>query len=379
MGSRAWTAGIVGAVVVAGSAALTPLTATTAAPPPDYKDGGNRALGNGLGRLVAEEESTGATFRSTSGVRIDPDALSIRDSQGRVMVQLTPQAGVDRAGFRKQAEARGLRVKAVDRASGTLEGFVEVSSIHALAILKGTGTIAQSVKPMTRIGKATTQGVVQQRVDQVQARGIDGKGITIGALSDSYDQASTSLLGGPLKVHARDDIRSGDLPGKGNERYPQPVVVIEDTGPDGGADEGRAMLQIAHDIAPASKLCYATAFISEVGFANNIRRLADQQGACGADVIVDDVGYYDEPFFSDGIISDAVDDVTAQGVHYFSAAGNSGEDQSWDSGVNLVPAAEGIQGTNLDFSEVDPALYDGGLQDMNLGSGTDVAQDVQHR
>ena len=111
----------------------TPLTATTAAPPPDHKDGGNRSLGNGLGRLVAEEESTGTTFRSTSGVRIDPDALSIRDSQGRVMVQLTPQAGVDRAGFRKQAEARGLRVKAVDRASGTLEGFVEVSSIHALA------------------------------------------------------------------------------------------------------------------------------------------------------------------------------------------------------------------------------------------------------
>ena len=177
---------------------------------------------------------------------------------------------------------------------------------------------------MTRIGKATTQGVVQQRVDQVQARGVDGKGITIGALSDSYDQASTSLLGGPLKVHARDDIKSGDLPGKGNEQYPEPVVVIEDTGPDGGADEGRAMLQIAHDIAPASKLCYATAFISEIGFANNIRRLADQQGACGADVIVDDVGYYDEPFFSDGIISDAVDDVTAQGAHYFSAAGNVG-------------------------------------------------------
>ena len=289
MGSRAWTAAIVGAVVVAGSASLTPLTATTAAPPPDHKDGGNRALGNGLGRLVAEEGSP-KTSATESGVRIDPDALSIRDDQGRVMVQLTPQAGIDRATFRKQAEARGLHVKAVDKATGTLEGFVAVSSVNSLAILKGTGTLAQSVKPITRIGKATTQGVVQQRIDRVQDRGIDGKGITIGALSDSYDQASTSLLGGPLKVHARDDIKSGDLPGKGNDEYPEPVVVLEDTGPDEGADEGRAMLQIAHDIAPASKLCYATAFISEVGFANNIRRLADKTGACGADVIVDDVG-----------------------------------------------------------------------------------------
>ena len=69
--------------------------------------------------------------------------------------------------------------------------------------------------------------------------------------------------------------------------------------------------------------CFATALTGELGFANNIRALADPNGPCGADVDVDDVGYFDEPFFCRGPIGDAVDDVAAQGVHYFSSAGNA--------------------------------------------------------
>ncbi len=366
-------------MVVAGSTTLLPTSPTTAATPPEPAKQIRSALGNGLGRLVAASESPRAkSFGAGGGARLDPNLLAIRDGKGRVMVQLTPQAGVDRAAFRKQAEAQGLDVQAVDSSSGTLEGFVALSSVHALAGLKGTGTLAQSVKPKTRVGKATTQGVVQQRIDKAQAKGVDGRGITVAAMSDSYDVATTTTTGDPLKVHAKQDIKSGDLPGKGNAKYPTPVVNLEESeDPDSSNDEGRAMLQIAHDIAPASKLCFASAFNSEVGFADNIRKLADKKGQCGADVIVDDVIWFDEPMFSDGIVADAVDDVTAKGVHYFSAAGNEGEDNSWDSKVNLIPAKKGLKGTNLDFSEVDPSLYDGGLQDMDPGSGTDVAQDVR--
>ena len=38
----------------------------------------------------------------------------------------------------------------------------------------------------------------------------------------------------------------------------------------------------------------------------------------------DDITYAVEPFFQDGIISQAITDVTAQGVNYFTAAGNFG-------------------------------------------------------
>ncbi len=90
--------------------------------------------------------------------------------------------------------------------------------------------------------------------------------------------------------------------------------------PPGQADEGRAMAQIVHDMAPGADLAFATAFVGgDVGFANNIRALAN----AGADVIVDDIIYFSEPFFQDGIIANAVTDVTNDGVAYFSMAFNN--------------------------------------------------------
>ena len=95
-----------------------------------------------------------------------------------------------------------------------------------------------------------------------------------------------------------------------------------DEDPAAGTDEGRAILQIVYDIAPKSKLCFATAFTGEVQFAANILKLADPKGPCKANVIDDDVGYSNEPFFSDGVVALAVDQVKADGVAYFSSAGN---------------------------------------------------------
>src|SRR6202041_1444323 len=83
-------------------------------------------------------------------------------------------------------------------------------------------------------------------------------------------------------------------------------------------DEGRAMLQIVHDVAPGASLAFYTADDSEADFASGIGKLA----AAGAKVIADDVGYFDEPFYQDGILAQAVDAVEAQGVTYVSAAGN---------------------------------------------------------
>ena len=79
------------------------------------------------------------------------------------------------------------------------------------------------------------------------------------------------------------------------------------------------MLQIVHDVAPGAGLAFYTAENSEADFAAGIGKLA----AAGATVIADDVGYFDEPFFQDGIVAQAIDAVEAKGVAYFSAAGNN--------------------------------------------------------
>ena len=78
------------------------------------------------------------------------------------------------------------------------------------------------------------------------------------------------------------------------------------------------MSQLVHDVAPGAGIAFHTAFNSEFDFAEGIIELAD----AGADVIVDDVRYFAEPFFMDGMIAQAVDIVSARGVPYYSSAGN---------------------------------------------------------
>ena len=100
----------------------------------------------------------------------------------------------------------------------------------------------------------------------------------------------------------RADASNDDLPG--NATNPNPVNVLQDypysifSG--GGSDEGRAMLQIVHDVAPKAKLAFRTGFISEGDFAFGVRQLVDN---ANCDVIVDDITYITEPFFRDGFVA----------------------------------------------------------------------------
>ena len=79
------------------------------------------------------------------------------------------------------------------------------------------------------------------------------------------------------------------------------------------------MMQIVHDLAPGSPLDFATAFTSEPSFAANITALANQ----GAKVIIDDVTYFDEPMYQDGIVEQAITGVRARGVDYFTSSANN--------------------------------------------------------
>ncbi len=134
--------------------------------------------------------------------------------------------------------------------------------------------------------------------------GVSGAGVKIGILSDSFD-----VLGG-----AAADVAAGNLPAG--------VQVLEE-GPAGSHDEGRAMAELVHRIAPDAQILFHTATAGEADFAAGIDALV----AAGCKVIVDDVAYLDEPFFQPGgPVDTAVQRAIAAGVSYFTAAGNQGND-----------------------------------------------------
>ncbi|MES1264014.1 MAG: S8 family serine peptidase, partial [Peristeroidobacter soli] len=338
-------------------------------------------LGEGLKQLVAPPVSARSFARSAAAS--DEPAVTVTspvtfDDANRALVRISLDGSAANAktlGSLKQME--GVEVVASDLSygPGLVEAYVPIEQLLNVAHTKGVLAVVPSSPMETNVGTANSQGIVQHRVDKLPA-GVDGSGITVGVMSDSYD-TNTAPNSAAL------DIASGDLPGVGNPLgNTEPVVVLEDF--PARTDEGRAMLQIVHDIAPKAKLGFATANTGQLGFANNIRALAGDPTAPNyragfkADVIVDDIIYLDEPFFQDGIVAQAVDEVVAKGVSYFSSAGNRPATQAYDSKIRIVPGnAASWAGTNLDFSAVNPALYAGGFHNCKDDGTVDIAQNVQ--
>ncbi|QEI40437.1 Alkaline elastase YaB [Dolichospermum sp. UHCC 0315A] len=219
-----------------------------------------------------------------------------------------------------------------------ISGVIPISELGNVAALSSLRLVRPVYQPITNVGSVTSQGDVAQRSSNARSiyPGVDGTGITVGVLSDSYNNR-----GG-----ASADVASGDLPSG--------VIVLQDLA-SGGTDEGRAMLQIVSDVAPGAKLAFHTANGGQAAFANGIKNLAKPvaNGGAGASVIVDDVFYFAEPYFQDGIVTQAVDQVAADGVVYFSSAGNQAR-QSYESA--FVPGSSAtVGGQNYTFQDFDPS------------------------
>jgi subtilisin family serine protease len=286
-----------------------------------------------------------------------------------------------------QLREAGAEVVSASRRQQTATLAVEPEDLAAVTAVPGVRAVWQARRPLLygvgegpcEGGSVISEGFGQLRVNQArEAFDLRGSGLTVGVLSDSYDAATE-----PVVTHAREDAATNDLPGLASSCSGQqlPVDVLRELSPgseEEAGDEGRAMLQIVHDLAPHANLAFATAFESEESFAQNIEALAAPKsaGGAGAEVIVDDVGYLEEPFFQDGPVAAAIDRVTSEGVTYLTAAGNDNlfdssghEIASWeapefrDSGgcPAVVAALEGFHGNHcMDF---DP----GGGTDRTFG------------
>jgi Subtilase family/FG-GAP-like repeat len=309
------------------------------------------------GEAIAEGVATietGLSVESNGRIKVDIDAAVtkallrfIEDGGGEIINRFPQYQAIRARIYPEQAEALAGHPKvsfvkpAVQAETQRADGPRPQPLASSISLTRRAASIRPQLLPallnlaaqQTNVGVANSAGDVAHRAAAARTSfAINGAGVKIGVLSDSFNNLGTAAA----------DVLSGDLPGPGNPNgFTTPVTIINNDLASGGTDEGRAMLQIVHDLAPGAQLYFATAFNSAASFATNIQALR----TAGCDIIIDDVGYFDESPFQDAIIAKAVNTVTAAGALFFSSAGNSGnlndgtagvwEGDFIDSGLNL--------------------------------------------
>jgi len=280
---------------------------------PDFsgKDGPMGALGSELIRLYQENRRGRAVAKDRT---VQSGGLQIRNEHVAV------DAVATNSGAELRSDLRRLGLSQSAMSGRLVSGFLPISVLDEAATLSSLNTMRASAGG-GGVGAVTSQGDVALQTDEVRSDlDVDGSGVKTCVLSDSYDGAFTSAeCASENNVCASDDVDSGDLP--------PDVDVVQEAD---GADEGRAMLQIVHDIAPGAPLGFHTTLGGLANYANAISTLADPNGA-DCDVLVDDWIYFFEGMLQDGVVADAVKGaVNEDGKVYVSFAGNA-EDQSYEA------------------------------------------------
>jgi len=208
--------------------------------------------------------------------------------------------------------ALGFEKKIVNEKLKIAQGWMPPGNLERAAALGFVDKITEPVYGYTRAGSVTSEGDALMHSDEARETfGVDGSGVLVGIISDGVDSLAISQS-------------TGDLPDS---------VLIGDAG-DG--DEGTAILEIVHDIAPGADLAFHGG-LSSLEFIAAIDFFTEN----GADVIIDDIGFLTEPTFQDGSVATRAGEAVEDGIVFISAGGND--------------AHRHYQGVYLDIDPEDPA------------------------
>ena len=240
----------------------------------------------------------------TVDIRADvtPEVLSRIRDLGGIVVNSVPRYRSIRAQLPPAAVEPLAKLDAIQtiRPGDKARTRGQMSALPPVARSDGPDT------PVTRKDDTSAGDAAHRASSARRTHGVTGSGIGIGVISNGVRTLA-------------DRQASVDLPAR--------VNVLP--GQEGRGDEGTAMLEIVHDLAPGAELYFATGVGGQAQVAANIEALCE----AGADVIVDDVGYFLEAAFQDDLFAQGVNAATADGCFYFTAGGNDGNLNDGTSGV----------------------------------------------
>jgi subtilisin family serine protease len=248
-------------------------------------------LGSHLRALVADLQAVGISRDNAAAMqaesRFSSAALKV-DSGARVQVyvHVADTADATLAILRRH----GLDIELVNATFSIVQGWILAANLEAVAGEPAVVKIRPPSYGTPHTGAVNTQGDAIHRCDQVRATGITGVGVKVGVISDGVNGLAASQAAGEL-----------------------PAVQVLAAG---SGDEGTAMLEIVHDCAPGASLAFA-GMATSLEFIQAVNNLA----AAGATIVVDDVGFPGEPYFSDGTVA-LSDRAVGTNVLRVSSAGN---------------------------------------------------------
>jgi len=258
----------------------------------------------------------------------------------------------------------------------------DAGAMARIAALPQVQHLYPAYAPVRRTGTVDSRAVEALTVDTV-AGGLAGAGQKVGILSDSFartasvvdsddsdgtetttDGTAIDPAGNSAPVELRDSKpqQSDDLPAT--------IDLRRDDATGDLIDEGAAMAELVHDIAPDAGIAFHTAF---PGFGEFAAGIEDLCGPAGSTVVVDDVLFFAELMYQRDVISRAAETCVTDEVAYFSSAGNNSDRAFRQTYRDFDPSDNNDSGSpnvfGNDFHDWDPASGTDNLLRISLDGG----------
>lgn len=307
---RATAAAGLFAFMILGAGVAQAQPATVAAPSGAAVSAGAAAAGSKIPssvsqRIAAVGKAAGTSHRLDASQRAAlSDSLVAVDAAANLDLEVH---GLGRVGGRERADLQRLgvqilngsdqwvkpqRVKALPNA-GIFRALVPYDRVSDVAALSWVAALRPTETLPPDAGSFLSEGVALHRADATQALGFDGTGVSVGVISDGVSNLNTA-------------VGLGDLPSG---------VTVQTTG---SGDEGTAMLEIVHDMAPGADLFFHATGNGTPDHVTAQNALA----AAGIDILTEDIPFDGEPAFQKGVVAVNGEILAASGIWVTSSAGN---------------------------------------------------------
>ena len=258
-----------------------------------------------------------------------------RDGATQVYLEMAGQVEANLAAL----HAAGIAPERTIATANLVQAWLTPDQIDLAAAMPFVRLIRLPGYAVTNTGPVTTEGDAAHRSDQLRTAPLclSGDGINVGIISDGINSAVEAVL-------------AGELPHTPGKKFSADVTVA--AGLNGDGDEGTAMLEIIHDLAPGAKLFFAGPSTSAEMF-DAMNTLAED---LGCHVVCDDLSFFDQPFFDDGLLAAAGSSaVFGAGRSYVTSAGNQAQEHWQDSFNGTVVNNQATGNANWTLMDFDGA------------------------